>query len=186
MGRFLFQRFRYAHAMRTTLLLMLALVVLPAPAATVYQRVLPDGSIEFSDEPQPGSIPKEVPGVQSVEPPPLLPSTPPPLTAPPPVTTSNYQSLRITQPTEEQTVFFDAAGMGISVTVTPGLQAGDRVVVYVDGQAVATASSTNITIPTPPRGTHRLSAEIQDRSGRVVLRSAPVTFHMIQHSRLNR
>ncbi|MGE0080332.1 MAG: hypothetical protein AB7U81_03440 [Thiohalomonadaceae bacterium] len=171
--------------MRRALLLLLMIAALPASAETIHRRVLPDGSIEFSDEPRPGSIPMEVPDLQTFEAQPLPPLTPPPRTAPPPAIAS-YQSLRITQPTEEQTLFFDAAGVGVNVAVAPGLQPGDRVIVYLDGQPVAAASSTSLTIPTPPRGTHRLSAEIQDASGQVVLRSAPVTFHLIQHSRLTR
>ncbi|MFA5530438.1 MAG: hypothetical protein WDA11_07215 [Thiohalomonadaceae bacterium] len=171
--------------MRRLFLLLLVITTLPVTAETIHRRVLPDGSIEFSDEPRPGSIPMEVPDLQTFESQPLPPLTPPPGRAPPPPV-STYQSLRITQPTEEQTLFFDAAGVGVSVAIAPALRPGDRVVVYLDGQPVATGPSTSLTIPTPPRGTHRLSAEVQDASGRVVLRSPPVTFHLIQHSQLLR
>lgn len=171
--------------MRRTLLMLLILAALPVPAETIHRRVLPDGSIEFSDDPLPGSIPMEIPDLQTFEAQPVPPLAPPRPGAPTSPALA-YQSMRITQPSEEQTLFFDAAGVSVNVAITPSLRPGDRLVVYVDGQPVATGPSTSLTIPTPTRGTHRLAAEVQDASGQVVLRAAPVTFHLIQHSRLTR
>ncbi len=186
MGRFLFVGFRYADAMRRAVLFLLIFAALPLAAETIHQRVRPDGSIEYSDQPLPGSVPLEVPGVQGYQAQPVPPLAPPSAVQPPRAVTPAYQSVRITQPVEDQTLFFDAAGLGVNVVVAPNLRPGDRVVVYVDGQPVAAGPSTGLTIPTPPRGTHRLTAEVQDASGRVLLRAAPITFHLIQHSRLTR
>ncbi len=171
--------------MRRVVLPLLIVAILPALADTVYQRVRPDGSIEYSDQPLPGSVPRELPEVQTYEAQPLPPLTPPPAVKQAPAVPA-YQSLRITQPVDDQTVFHDAAGVGVTVMVRPNLRPGDRVVIYVDGQPVAAGPSTNLTIPTPDRGTHRLTAEVQNAGGDPVLRAPTVTFHLRQHSLLNR
>jgi len=172
--------------MRAILLLLIASFILTAAAeeTTVYKRVRPDGTVEFSDEPTPGGRVIEVPGIQTYS------FEPPPPPAPPqrksesvPPAEVRYQRIQVTAPAADETVYFDANGMPVSVVVKPELQPGHVISLYLDGQRAARGSSASFTLQDVYRGTHTLTAVVEDGRGTTLLRSAPVTFHMVQHTR---
>ena len=183
--------------MRRVTLLLLLFTAVSASADTVYKTVRPDGSVEYSAEPQPGAEQVKVPTLPTYEsrtPAPLAPSRAESEGRAGPEREAGAQgqevatdySVSIVQPSPDQTIFFDAAGMAVSVSVNPALQTGEGhvVVIAMDGRERARTSGTSTTV-TPERGTHTLVARVENEAGEVLATSDPVTFHMRQHSRLH-
>lgn len=170
-------------------LLYALLLSLMAPAgAEIYKQVLPDGSIVYSDEPSPQAEVVELPTLQTIP--------APPLPAPDTAARQNnkaadniaaYRLLRITSPHNDQQIRENSGRVEIIVKVQPALQvkAEHRLVLKLDGQVVATTDSEqHFVLENVDRGTHQLVAEIQDRKGKPIKTSPPVTFHLFRYSRL--
>jgi len=178
--------------MRGLLLLTLLFTISAFGAETGYRYVHPDGTVEFSDQPIPGGEEiklREAPTIQLVPPS----STPSSTTSTPRGTLGGDSSggtesstISISSPQPEQTLWYDVAGMSVSVTVTPELQSGEIVVITLDGSVVASGSSSNFNIGEVYRGSHTLSASIVSGSGSVLASSAAVTFYIRQHSAIDR
>jgi hypothetical protein len=156
-------------------------------AGKVYKIVHPDGTVEYSSEPAPGAEEIRVPSLPTYEP--RVPAAPSPRTRaateqsePQQQAAANYQ-VSITQPSPEETVYFDAAGMSVSASVNPSLQsgAGHTVVFMLDGveRARVAGTATNLEVE---RGSHTLVARVETEDGQVLATSNPVTFHMRQRS----
>lgn len=168
--------------MRIVLSLMLIASVALADT-TVYKRARPDGTVEYSDEPLPGGEEVSLPELPTYEPAPLprpLPRTASPSPAPAPV----YEQIRVTEPPDEATLFYDEAGIAVAVTVEPGLKPGHRIQLFLDGRPAATGSGGSFRLSGVERGSHAVTAAVTDERGRTLLRSPPVTFHLRQHSLL--
>ena len=169
----------------TALLCCLLLVTARAQETTVYKNVRPDGTVEFSDEPAAGEA-VDIPPVQTYTPPPAPPA-PRPAPAPAPGAAAERPvvryELQVTEPTPDSTVFFDAEGMPVSVTIKPDLQPGHAIAIYLDGRQAARGTATHYVLTGVFRGTHTLAAAVEANGGATLLRSKPVTFHLIQHAR---
>ncbi len=170
------------------LLCALLLSLMTPAGAEIYKRVLPDGSIVYSDEPSPQAEIVELPTLQTI---PAL-----PLPAPDTEARQNnqaadelavYRLLRITSPHNDQQIRENSGRVVITVQVQPPLQAkaGHRLVLKLDGQVIATTNSEQrFILENVYRGTHQVVAEIQDRKGKPIKASTPVTFHLFRYSRL--
>ena len=172
--------------------IMLLGILFSAPlmaAAAGYRVVHPDGTVEYTDQPAKGAeeirlpeiptYPSQPPQSPRVSTPAVTQDAPPP---PPEPQGSDYRSLVISSPQEQETVWFNANGMTVSLQVQPGLSEGDEVVIQLDGKVAARGSSTSFTLSDVYRGPHTLSAAITDERGSVLLEAKPVTFFMRQHS----
>lgn len=97
-----------------------------------------------------------------------------------------YSSIAIVQPANEATVFDNAGNVEVRVALSPApdLDAGDRIVLLLDGQQAALQSATQFRLSAVVRGEHTLEARIVDRNGNTVIASAPVKFNLWQASRL--
>ena len=178
------------HPLTALALLALACLWLPskAPLAEIYKRVLPDGSVVYSDEPSPGAERVELPPPQTIPapPPPAAPATP---RAGQRKTEEavDYRLVKITQPGNDAQIRENSGRVEISVQVEPPLQnrAGHRLVLMMDGKEVARSNGNlHFVLENVDRGTHELVAEIQDRKGRRLKRSRTVLFHLFRYSRL--
>lgn len=103
------------------------------------------------------------------------------------VAVAGAAGLAVTGPSAEE-IIHDHGGHGsVSVALEDGavLSKGYAIGRLFDGRtAAAYANGTRFALSGVVRGSHRLQALIVDASGRVLARSAPLTFYMRQASRL--
>jgi hypothetical protein len=101
-------------------------------------------------------------------------------------TASIYASIAVTKPAEGSTVFNNAGNVDVTVAVSPALRAdaGDQIVLLVDGHRAATQNATRFNLSGIVRGEHTLEAQVVDSSGNALISSKPVKFYMWQASRL--
>lgn len=161
-------------------------------AAGVYKRELPDGSVIYSDQPHPDASP-----VQAHEPQVIAPFKPTAGSAassparsgdsrgePPPA----YARLEIIAPGDDEVVWNNDRLLEVAVTTAPAIRSrnGHRLSILIDGEVVAhSANETRFLVENVFRGTHVLEAAVENAGGEIIQRSAPVTFHMRQHSILS-
>lgn len=171
--------------MKLFLILMLSLSCGLAQAA-VYKRVLPDGSVIFSDQPGPDAEEIETPKPQTFTPPPTS-------TIIAPQTNSDkkpsapYASLTITTPVHDETIRDNTGNVSVSVSIEPPLQtqAAHKILIKLDGQVVGRPSTTQqLTLENVDRGTHTVQASVLNATGNTLLDSESVTFHMKRESTL--
>jgi hypothetical protein len=175
-------------------ILPLSLLLLCASlgAETGYRYVHPDGTVEFSDQPIPGGEEiklREAPTIHLAPPP----SSQTPTTSSKggsptgeSKSSSGNSTITISSPQPEQTLWYDEAGVNVSVTITPELQSGEKVVITLDGSVVASGSGSSFNIGEVYRGSHSLSASIVSSSGALLSSSSPVTFYMRHYSAIDR
>ncbi|MCG6933675.1 MAG: hypothetical protein LJE57_08545 [Gallionella sp.] len=98
------------------------------------------------------------------------------------------QILRIVAPQSGSTVHDNSGNLSVTIAVVPPLHTGSdgRFVLLLDGKAVASGTGQHFNLAGIDRGSHVLRAQIQARDGRILVRSAPVEFHMWRASRLFR
>lgn len=176
-----------------TLLLSLLLFLAPAAwsAEIGYRLVHPDGTVEFSDQPLPQGEEIELREAPTIQ---FVPNTPSPV---PQQTTAggasgskggevSSPSISVVTPQADGTLWFDDAGVTVTVAVIPSLRNGQQIVVTLDGKVVASGSGSSFKLAGVERGTHTLSAAIIGDAGSVVASSASITFHLRQHSAIKR
>ena len=92
-----------------------------------------------------------------------------------------YESITISSPGHEETLWNIEGLLNVSVVVTPELKPGHRIRAYYDGDA-RDVNGPSFQILEVPRGTHSLQAEVVDATGRVVVRSSANRFYVQQNS----
>lgn len=175
----------------TRILFICLLISTPLLAAeTGYRIEHPDGSVEFTDRPDKTGEAISIPQVSTF---PSVHSESsrslPTAVSQDPDTKKDQQvenvTLTISSPREQETVWFDANGVVVTLQVVPALPEGSKIVLHLDGKEVASGYATSITLKDVYRGSHVLSAAVIDGQGKVISESAPVTFFMRQHSALH-
>lgn len=153
--------------------LLCLLPALPA-VATVYKWTDEKGLVHFSDEPHPGAERLEVGQPSVYNPPPVdLRSGERPAS-----TAIGYMDFSIAQPQPEATIRNNPGTVMVRFRIEPELRGGDQIRVLLDGKPVDTGATTIVALQRVDRGTHTLSAVVEDKAGAVVARAAPVTFYM--------
>jgi hypothetical protein len=89
-----------------------------------------------------------------------------------------YASLNISAPSNDEAVRENAGNVNVVAEVSPELQIGHRVRILLDGKPEQAAAQTVFMLPNVDRGTHSVQAEVIDDSGKVLISSAPTTFHL--------
>jgi hypothetical protein len=160
-----------------------------ASSATVYKWVDADGVTHYTDQPHPGAQKFQLQGAQTYSAAAERASaaaaagaarrTP----APAKSQGSAYSGCQVTRPTAEE-MFVNAQAVPASVHVDPTLRDGDRVSVALDGVPLPANPpvDTEFMLTSMVRGTHALSAKVEDASGAVLCQSASVVFHVSQPS----
>ncbi len=92
-----------------------------------------------------------------------------------------YESLSISSPGPEETLWNIDGVLNVSVAVSPGLQSGHQLRVYYNGQQ-RLVSGTSFQIEEVFRGVHNLQAEVIDATGRLMIRSETNRFYVQQNS----
>ena len=92
-----------------------------------------------------------------------------------------YESLTISAPGPEETLWNIEGVLNVSVALSPGLQRGHRLRVYYNGQQ-RLVNGTSFQIEEVYRGEHNLQAEVIDATGRLMIRSETNRFYVQQSS----
>ena len=164
------------------LILCLVLASGAALAQKVYKVIQPDGTVMFTDSPQPGD------GAEEVDMRPL--NTTPPLASPTDAFDDSpaaelekgYAEVRITSPENEASIRDNAGNVNVDVKISPSLRSGDKVELKLDGQAIGGGRKTNFALTDMERGTHSLQAVVKNSNGKVVASSESVTFTLQRRS----
>jgi hypothetical protein len=152
-----------------------------------YRLVHPDGTVEFSDQPLPRGEEIELREAPTIQ---FAPATPSPATQQTTVDgksaskggEASGRSVLVVTPQADSTVWFDEAGVVVSVAVMPSLLSGQQIAITLDGRVVATGSGSSFQLAGVERGSHTLSASIIDTGGSVVTSSPTITFYLRQHT----
>jgi len=166
--------------------LLLALLFLFAmPASAAYKWTMPDGSVIFSDQPP-------HPDAEKITLPPAQTFTAPPIPKPKPQNKAAtevpappaYVSLKISQPTQEQTFRDNTGNISVSVAIEPALntQRGHQIVIELDGATVATTASMPVVLLNVDRGSHVVRARVIDNKGTTLVTSEARTFYLFRTS----
>lgn len=169
-----------------------ALLVTSAVFAQAYRWVDENGVVHFSDRPHPGAEEIQLPQSQASSR--STTSTRP--TGPRRSTTRGsgetqpaeeadgpfqYESIEISSPASEETLWNIEGVLNVSVSLQPALQPGHQVRVYMDGQP-QDVSGTSFQLQEVWRGAHNIQAEVLDENGRLMIRSLPIRFYVQQNS----
>ena len=92
-----------------------------------------------------------------------------------------YESLAVTSPGPEETLWNIEGVLNVSLALSPGLQGGDRVRLYFDGQP-REVSGSSIQIEDVYRGVHNIQVEVIDETGKLMIRSQTNRFYVQQNS----
>jgi len=158
------------------------LVLLAATAqAEVYKSINADGEIIYSDVPSRGAKTVHLPALPTYTPAPL-PVAPPPASTTPPAG-SAYSGFTMTRPSADETIRSNAGILNLSVSLEPELhtEEGHRIQFFLDdepqGKPVARTSTSFNNVD---RGTHSVSAAVLDENGASLIKTSPVTVHLLR------
>ena len=176
-----------------TVLGIVALLAAPCGQAAeeVYRWVDEDGVIHYSDQPHPGAEKLVIEGAPA----PGTRLSPRASDAPGAGQRTgpdqaqdgapfSYESLEISQPSSEETLWNIGATLDVTLDLQPSLQPGHRMRVYFDGEPRDVAG-TQFTLEEVYRGAHNIQAEVVDADGNVMIRSDPSRFYVQQTSVVN-
>jgi len=172
-------------------ILLFTLIVLSPWIAygEIYKRVNPDGTVVFSDEPTQDAELINVKPIQTIPFPKVKTTPSQPQASQQDKNSSKYISVTITQPLHDEAIRKNNGVINVSIAVKPKLNnaVGHLIYLTLDGKDIAKpTSSTTFTLNNVDRGSHTLVATIRDKNGKIILQSAPVTFHLQRYSALNK
>lgn len=164
--------------------LIAVLLASAAGATEVYRWIDDQGQAHYSDRWMPGAEKVQLeaaPGFSA--PPPPRPAAPLAAAAP----GFRYESVQILNPAQEEVLWNIEGQLPVSVQVTPNLQPGHSIQLYLDNEPVAelAAGSGETRLQNVFRGVHTLKAEVTDASGKVLSTGQTVTFAVRQTSIAN-
>ncbi|MDO6443861.1 MULTISPECIES: DUF4124 domain-containing protein [unclassified Marinobacter] len=155
----------------------LSLLVAGPAAAEVYRNVDAQGNVTFSDEPSKGAEAVKVKPVTTI-------------TLPKPQNVretdklreeveregSIYESVSFSYPEDEQAFHSGSGDVRFEMRSTPGLEAGHKYEVTLDGQPVGQSSSGTVTVSNVFRGTHEAGIHIVDSNGVQIKTGSSIRF----------
>jgi len=164
--------------------ILLALFAANGALAQAYTWVDEDGVVHYSDRPEPGS--KQIDLGQSRSP---LRAAAAPESASAPAADDaaaqaqpfSYETLEVSAPSPEETLWNIEGVLNVSLALSPALQPGHQVRVYFDGSA-RPVRGTSFQIEEVYRGVHNIQAEILDDTGKLMIRSLPNRFYVQQNT----
>lgn len=164
-----------------TILVALGVLAAGAAFAEAYTWTDENGVVHYSDRPQPGAKQIELPEDTVRRPAPTVrnPSATDDELADLSGAPFEYQSLEISAPGAEETLWNIEGVLNVTLDLQPGLQPGHQVRVYYDGEP-RMVSGTSFQIQEVWRGVHNLQVEIIDETGTLMIRSRPSRFYVQQ------
>jgi hypothetical protein len=92
-----------------------------------------------------------------------------------------YESIEISSPAAEETLWNIGGVLSVNITLKPALQRGHQLRVYFDGEQ-RTVTGTSFRLDEVYRGVHNLQAEVVDETGQLKIRSLPNRFYVQQNT----
>ncbi len=166
--------------MRFFYLLLLISLSFSSPAAKVYKKVNPDGSVEYSDVPQDEAAePIKLKPIQSITLPPLPKTSAAPAPAPKPF---RYESIRIVSPKDDEGIRSNNGDFTARGELKPGLQSEQEhhIQWLLDGKVVSGADSLTLNLKNLDRGTHQLQLRVVNFDGKVEIETPSISFHILR------
>lgn len=158
-----------------------------AVLAQAYRWVDEDGVVHFSDRPEPGAERIQLPESPAPGPAPASRSTTTSSAAAATVSEPEeepvgYETLEITTPGPEETLWNIEGVLNVSLNLQPGLQPGHQVRVFFDGEQRLMSRSASFQIDEVYRGVHNIQVEVVNETGALMIRSQPNRFYVQQNS----
>src|SRR5205814_1679139 len=97
-----------------------------------------------------------------------------------------YKTCELFRPSPDE-VLFNVSTVTAKLRLDPGLRAGDKATIALDGKTMPDLAmvGTDFTVSPVYRGEHTLMAVVQNLAGEIICQSPPVTFHVRQASELS-
>jgi len=162
-----------------------ASVLMAQTQSAAYRWVDAAGIVHYSDRPQEGAEQIQLP--QDTRPTRTFASLP--VAAPAgqtgdaaePAAAFSYDSIEISSPAAEETLWNIAGVLNVTLNVQPALRPGHRVRVYFDGEEQM-VSGSSFQIQEVYRGVHNVQVEILDETGKLMGRSMTNRFYVQQNT----
>jgi len=169
--------------------LLILLAYAGSVEAAAYRWVDESGTVHFSDVPIEGAEAVPLDAVRNVADPVEIPVVEPAVVpssggAESETQPFRYRTVAIKRPADGSTFGTDGGSLAVSYDIDPPLQAGHRLVAWLDGKRRA-AKGRKVSIPLG-RGDHRLQLGVLDGDGKVLRRSATVSFNVRETRRRTR
>lgn len=165
---------------------MLGLFIAGGAFADAYKWTDENGIVHYSDRPHPGAKRIELdtsgPARPQATPARVAATTQSAqarTTAAPP--RFRYQTVEITAPEAEETLWNIDAQLDVTVSLSPSLQSGHQIRVFFDGNQ-RIVEGQNFRLEEVYRGAHNLQVEVIDEAGKPLNRSPPMRFYVQQNS----
>ena len=158
-----------------TALIIGLLILSQSVAETVYKKVNPDGSVEFTDQEVKGSKEIKVRDPITYTSPSNLPNLTLPVKK---LSPKSAYVLTVTSPAQESTIN-ESQDVAVSISLNPKLQvaAGHKISYKLDGQSIL-SQQTSVTFANVSRGTHQLQVSIVNSGGETISPVVTSTFYM--------
>jgi hypothetical protein len=159
------------------LALLASFLMAPAFAQGIYKWEDENGQIHYSDMPHKGAAEVEMQPLQTFS----MPDAAEDSTSAAEenaVADDAYQSIQITSPDGEETIWNTGGNVTVSLSLLPRLQTGHKVRLFMDGKLLADMpqGQDSVELTSIERGEHSMRAEVQDQTGATLITSEPVTF----------
>jgi hypothetical protein len=171
---------------KRTFIAVLTILATGVVMAQAYKWVDADGIVHYSDRPQEGAERIELPSYTSQPARRTAPRNVARQTAATAATEAEpaafkYESISISAPAAEETLWNIEGVLNVSLTIKPALQSGHQVRVYFDGEP-RVVSGSSFQLEEVYRGVHNLQAEIVDQAGKLMIRSRTNRFYVQQNA----
>ena len=89
-----------------------------------------------------------------------------------------YESFELLTPKHDKVVSDRSGAVEVIFLPTPSLAPDHEIIVNVDGKDISRGRHANLSLSQVPRGSHKVSGRIESAEGKVLMKSATVTFHV--------
>lgn len=165
--------------MRKLSILVCLILATTSLAGTVYKKVNPDGSVEFTDKPAENTVEVEI------RTPSTMPGHPSSLPVPSAGTQDQHYQLEILKPRADEILVDNDGKLTLLLSVSPVLRVSDGDQIKVSfADRIQLSGSKTVVLENIPRGTNTIEAVVIDRLGVVMSDTASVRFHVKRYTQL--
>jgi hypothetical protein len=165
---------------------VIGLLAATAVAADAYKWLDAEGVVQYSDRPQPGAeriaLPTDSRSTAGLS---LARAAPPAADQGDQQPTEDgpfrYESLTVSVPGAEETLWNIESVLNVSVALTPALLWGHTVRAFVEGGSPLYVTAANFQLEEVFRGVHNIQVEVIDQTGALMIRSQPNRFYVQQN-----
>ena len=163
------------------LLPVLAVFICASASGQIFKRVGPDGTVYFSDEPEPGARQIDVAPPQTITLPPA--GQRGEAAAEHDEAGPVYTAFAILSPGNEEGVRANDGNVTVQLSLQPELKPGHKLVLTVDGEdGVMTepVSGMSVALANLSRGRHTVGAMVVDASDKPLIQTDSVSFYVLR------